>query len=81
MRQTSQNRRASQPFTTRVGAVPDFKPFRDRTVYTRGTRCPYCDAAPGDPCVTAKGTPMVGGSYHRERRRQALRDERARGEQ
>jgi len=46
---------------------------RDRTVKSRGVRCPTCDAEPGDSCissVTGKET-----SVHPWRRRMALRAE------
>jgi hypothetical protein len=54
------------------GAVPDFKPPRDRLVPVRAVACPECGVEPGEPCRTMTGSPTH--SAHAARRRRALRE-------
>lgn len=54
--------------------LDQFKPFKDRSVQTITVACPICGAEAGTPCVKADGSPTY---RHRERRRLALRGERA----
>lgn len=46
---------------------------RDRKVPSVQVACPVCKAQPGDSCTKEDGQPYTKGSYHRDRRRMALR--------
>lgn len=54
-----------------IGAVPDFKPFRDRPVKAREIPCPQCGAPAGEFCVSETGQSRL--NTHPSRRRMALR--------
>lgn len=60
---------------TNQGSLARFKPPRDRKVNSRAVKCGSCGAGVGEFCRTAERREV--GNPHRERRRMALRAERA----
>lgn len=58
--------------STRIGAVPNFKPPRDVNVPVIHTvACPDCKAVISNPCTNDAGLPVPFA--HRARRRMAVR--------